>query len=68
MTELGNAKYYNYYAISSIATQYMLITLSKYRNINVEATKIVDIMQRRHNNYNRKLPRPAASAACIIPK
>ena len=57
-----------YYAISSFATQYMLITLSMYRNINVEATKIVDIMQRRDNNYNRKLIRPATSAACIIPK
>ena len=64
MTELGNAKYY---AISSTATQYMLMTLSMYRNINVEVTKIVDITQSRVNDYNRKLLGPATSAACIIP-
>ena len=64
MTESGNEKYY---AISSTATQYMLIILSMYRNINVEATKILDITQSRVNNYNRKLLRLAASAACIIP-
>ena len=46
----------------------MLITLSMYRNINVEATKIVDITpESRVNNYNRKLLGPATSAACIIP-
>ena len=45
----------------------MLIILFTCRNINVEATKIVHIMQSRVNNYNRKLLRPAASAACIIP-
>ena len=38
-----------------------------YRNINVEATKIVDITQSRVNNYKRNLLGPATSAACIIP-